>query len=332
LGREKLLAVVLTRIARGVTTVTRSAGEAPVEVALCICTRNRPGELRRALTSVAESSVEPAYIVVSDDSDHELQRETADACREFPHVTYVTGPCRGLSANRNNCLTRVPAETDVVLFIDDDVVVPREFIAAAVEAFLHAPEQTVVTGFELRDGFRVLPHNCSFWGHQEKPPSGAGDLHAICINATVFPRSLFDSVRFDELLRYGSDEIDICVRAEKAGFRVLFDPALFVYHERSPVNRRKYGEFQDASRLYATYKRYRWVEGRPVKAAVYAILAPAHVLVSVAVRGRRPGDVVLAFRAIATARRYAKTYRRSSAANRKAGGPDRSGRNAVSAA
>ena len=312
--------------------MTRSPRDARVKVVLCICTRNRPAELRRALSSVAASSEQPALVIVSDDSDHELQPETADVSREFPSVTYVTGPRRGLSANRNNCLTRVPSGTDLVLFIDDDVVVPREFIGTAVKAFLDAPEHTIITGFEYRDGFRVLPHNSSFWGHQEKPPSGAEDLHAVCINATAFPRSLFDLVRFDELLRYGSDEIDFCVRAENAGFRVLFDPALFVYHERSPVNRREYVEFQDASRLYATYKRYRWVERRPVKAALYAMLAPAHVLTSVAMRRRRPGDVLLAFRAIAKARRYAQTYRRSSAVGRKAGGPDRSGRNAVSAA
>jgi GT2 family glycosyltransferase len=309
--------------------MTPSAG---VEVALCICTRNRPVELRRALRSVVASSVQPAHIVVSDDSDHELRAKTADVCRELARVAYVTGPRRGLAANRNNCLSRVPADVDVVLFIDDDVVVPREFIGSAGQAFRHAPDCTVVTGFEYRDGFRVVPHNISFWGHQEKRPSSAEDLHAICINATAFPRSLFDSVRFDELLRYGSDEIDICARAEKAGFRVLFDPALFVYHERSPVNRREYVEFQDASRLYATYKRYRWVEGRRAKATLYAVVAPAHLLASVAVRRRRPGDVFLAMRAIATARRYAHIYRRLTASETNATQCDRSERNAVSAA
>ena len=312
--------------------MTPSPGEARVEVVLCICTRNRPAELRRALASVATSSEQPALVVVSDDSDHELQPETADVCRPFPRVTYVTGPRQGLSANRNNCLTRVPSETDVVLFIDDDVVVSREFIAAAAEAFLHAPEHTIVTGFEYRDGFRVLPHNCSFWGHQEKPPSSAEELHAICINATMFPRSLFDSVRFDELLRYGSDEIDLCARAENAGFSVAFDPTLFVHHDRSPVNRTEYVEFQDASRLYATYKRYRWVEGRPGKATLYAVVGPAHLLASVAVRRRRPGEVLRAVRAIATARRYARTYRRSAASETDAARRRRRERNAVSAA
>ena len=312
--------------------MTVPAPEARLDVVLCICTRNRPAELRRALTSVGTSSAQPARILVSDDSDDDLRQETAVVCNGFPRVTYLAGPRRGLSANRNNCLAHVPSETDVVFFIDDDVVLPREFLATAVQTLRRAPARTIVTGFEYRDGVRVAPHNCSFWGHQEKPPSDAGDLHALCINATAFPRSLFESVRFDELLRYGSDEIDLCVRAESAGFRVLFDPGLFVHHERSPVNRREYVAFQDASRLYATYKRYRWVEGRRGKATLYAILAPAHLVASVALRRRRPRDVFRAVRAVATAWRYAETYRRSTAAERDARRRDRSERDAVPAA
>jgi hypothetical protein len=98
------------------------------------------------------------------------------------------------------------------------------------------------------------------------------------------------------------------------------------------VNRREYVAFQDASRLYATYKRYRWVEGHPGKAALYAILAPAHLVASVAVRRRRPDDVLRAVRAVATAWRYAEMYRRSTAAERNARRRDRRERNAVPAA
>jgi GT2 family glycosyltransferase len=296
--------------------MTLPSGDGSSRVALCVCTRNRPTELRRALTSVALSSMRPDQILVSDDSDDHLQHEAALVCNDLPGVTYLSGPRRGLSANRNNCLAHLSPNIEIVLFIDDDVVVPPEFLSRAVETFRRAPERSVVTGFEYRDGFRVTPHNCSFWGHQEKEPQGAGDVHAICINAAAFPRVLFDSVRFDELLWYGSDEIDLCARAEQAGFRVVFDPALFVYHGRSPVNRTEYVAFQDSSRLYTTYKRYRWIEKRRGKAALYAILAPAHLLASVALKRRRLQDVALAARAIATARRYARTYRRSTTSER----------------
>jgi GT2 family glycosyltransferase len=291
--------------------VTVPGPDASSRIALCVCTRNRPTELRRALTSVATSCMRPAQTVVSDDSDDDLQRETAAVCEEFPFVSYTTGPRRGLSANRNNSLALVSPEVEIVLFIDDDVVLPPEFLSSITDTLRRTPERTIVTGFEYRDGYRVTPHNCSFWGHQEKEPRDTGDVHAICINATAFPRALFDSVRFDEQLRYGSDEIDLCARAERAGFRVLFDPALFVYHHRSPVNRQEYIRLQDASRLYATYKRYRWIERNRQKALMYAVLAPLHLLGSVAVRRRRIRDLPLALAVIATAARYARTHRLS---------------------
>ncbi len=306
--------------------------DASSRIAVSVCTRNRPTDLRRALTSLASSSMRPGQILVSDDSDDLLRHEAALVCRDFPGVTYLSGPRRGLSANRNNCLAHLSPNVEIVLFIDDDVVVPRDFLARIVRALRRAPERTIVTGFEYRDGFRVTPHNCSFWGHQEKDPKDAGDVHAICINAAAFPRALFDSVRFDELLWYGSDEIDLCARAEEAGFQVVFDPALFVYHHRSPVNRTEYVHFQDASRLYTTYKRYRWIERRRGKAGLYALLASAHLLASVAVRRRRVSDLRLALRAIRTARSYGRAYRSSTSSSRSGRQRDRGERPVVKSA
>jgi GT2 family glycosyltransferase len=283
--------------------------ERAAKIALCICTRNRPQELRRALISIRGSSLQPSEILVSDDSDRE--HETAAVCVDFPGVSYLQGPRRGLSSNRNNCLAHLPPEVDTVMFMDDDVVLPPRFLATLAQRIRDAPPNAIVTGFEYRDGFKVTPHNCSFWGHQEKPPASEADVHAICINATAFPRSLFDSLRFDDLLRYGSEEIDICARAEQAGFRVVFDPTLFVHHRRSPVNRDEYSHFQDASRLYTTYKRYRWIEGKRGKTLMYSVLAPLHLLVSVATKRRSVKDLRLALTAIATAVRYARTNRLS---------------------
>jgi glycosyltransferase involved in cell wall biosynthesis len=294
-------------------TAARAAARREVapKVAVCICTRNRPQELRRALASIAGSSFLPRQVLVSDDSDPELAGETAAVCRAFPDVTYISGPRRGLSANRNNCLSHLSDDVDAVVFIDDDVVLPPSFLPIASERIRRAQPNAIVTGFEYRDGFEVTPHNCSFWGHQEKRPESNSDVHAICINATIFPRSLFESLSFDELLRYGSEEADICARAERAGFLVTFAPDLFAYHWRSQINREEYAQFQDASRLYATFKRYAWIEGNSGKALTYSVLAPLHLLASVTAKRRSRREIRAALAAIGTAARYARSYQRS---------------------
>src|SRR5262249_53104814 len=148
------------------------------------------------------------------------------------------------------------------------------------EALARAETPTVFTGREYKDGTEVRPHNLSFWGHLEVEPRAAGDLHAICINATVFPRSLFELVRFDDALWYGSEEADIAAQAEAVGYRIAFLPELVVDHHPSATNRAEYSAEVEVSRLYATYKRYRWIERNRLKAAAYAFLAPAHHVAS----------------------------------------------------
>ncbi len=276
-------------------------------IGLCVCTRNRPKELHRALRSVMRSSLRPTQTIVSDDSDPRDAHETAAVCSQFRTISYVTGPHRGLSQNRNNCLDHLSAMIDAVVFIDDDVVLPTEFLATAAQSLAREGKGAIITGYENRAGFVVTPHNPSFLGFQERPPRSTDDVHAICINATVFPRSVFTHVRFDPLLHYGCEEVDLCARAEQIGFRIVFNPDMCVDHSLSPINRAEYSRFQDASRLYTTYKRYRWIQGSRAKAVAYAIAAPVH-LVGAAVRRRRVDDMRSCVASIATAIRYVRRH------------------------
>ena len=125
-------------------------------------------------------------------------------------------------------------------FTDDDVVVPGDFVSSLVAA-AGASEDAIVTGWErkLHAGgahVRITPHDADFWGLQRKMVRGSP--RSIVINATVFPRGLFDRIRFDERLRYGSEEIDIAQHAAAIGIEIRFDEALWVDHRPSPLGRR----------------------------------------------------------------------------------------------
>lgn len=277
-------------------------------VAVCVCTRNRPSELKRALQSIAECSTSPGLVLVSDDSDPPLASATLEVCQAFNGIEYIQGPRRGLAANRNNCLSRVPPAIEFILFLDDDAMLTRNFLPIAVEAGRTSPA-TIVTGWERKNGQQVEPRNLSFWGYQQVPPRGPDDVHAININSTIFPRALFDVIRFDENLRYGSDEIDVCGAAEKVGFRIRYLPDTGNDHIHSSTNRGEYARVVDASRLYATYKRYRWIEERRLKAVAFAILAPLQLLAST-VKSGRIDLVTLRLRAIVLAGAYLRNESR----------------------
>ena len=278
-----------------------------MNIALCLCTRNRPDDLRRALASVQASTLTPIQVLVSDDSDPLQAQAVRSLCADCPGVTYCRGPRRGVSANKNHCLSRLRPAVEAVSFIDDDVILHPDFLRLAMTHLASAPPQTIITGRECKNGWDVTPHNCSFWGHQEQPPRGPEDYHTIVLNATLFPHTLFSQARFDEALRYGSEEADLCAQAEALGYRIQFCPELINDHHPSPVNRAEYAQVVEASRLYATYKNYRWLECRPGRAAAFAMLAPLHLLGSV-LKARQFVRLPHALAAIGTAARLIHAY------------------------
>jgi len=276
-------------------------------ISLCICTMNRPGELNRCLESVFQSPEIPDEVIVSDDSPN--GQPTQAIVSQYPEVVYQTGPRQGLGPNRNACIRS--AKGSYIIFIDDDVRVSPDFFAIARRLITTADDQIIFTGYEINYGDdqirKVVPHNADFWGLQRVPATG--EYHAIVINATVFPSSLFNKAFFDELLRYGSDEIDIARHATSLGYRIEFIDDLYVEHYPSSINRDTYRRFTHASRLYTTTKAYWQYERSFFKAFAYLILAPLQ-LVGSAVKQGRVQSVWDALQAIKLASAYLLTYSR----------------------
>ena len=243
---------------------------------------NRPEELTTALQSIFDGSSLPEQIIVSDDGDGSA-KEVAES---FAGVTYLPGPKRGLGANRNNCIAA--AAGDLIAFIDDDVTVDREFVAVAKRSY---GAKIITTGWELNHSHeparKVSAHNASFLGFQRVAPNGR--LEAICINATVFPRGLFEVALFDEQIRYGYEEIDIARHAVSLGWSIVYSDDLHVSHFPAASNRDGYAGVLNVSRLYITHKAYRYYERNRAKAAAFNVIATVHHL-AYAIKGRHPLD------------------------------------------
>jgi glycosyltransferase involved in cell wall biosynthesis len=256
-----------------------------VTVSLCVCTRDRPADLERCLSSVAAGSQLPESVIVSDDGKLPADARAIVSSLGEPFV-YVPGPRKGLSANRNNCIRFVSSSH--VAFTDDDVVVPGAFVSSLVAA-AHASEDAIVTGWErkLHAGahVRITPHDADFWGLQRKTVRGSP--RSIVINATVFPRRLFDRIRFDERLQYGSEEIDIAQHAAAIGTEIRFDEALWVDHRPSPLGRDEYAPAADASRIYQNVKRFVRYEDNWPRAIAFSALGPARLIAG----GARHGGI-----------------------------------------
>jgi glycosyltransferase involved in cell wall biosynthesis len=254
------------------------AGDAAIRFSVCICTRNRPDDLRTALASVFASEFPANDVVVSDDSTDDRSRAMVAAA--FASVTYVEGPRIGLGANRNCALAH--ARGTHVLFIDDDVVLAPDFlggVAACLAGLGAGAARSIVGGTELNHGVRVFPHRVSFLGYQSIDYADGERRETVVINASVFPRAMFDTLRFDPSLVYGCDEMDVCVRAVYLhGYEIVFIPGLANSHFPSNINRDYYAPYMEASRIYVQFKRYYWVERRRAKAALFLAVTCLHML------------------------------------------------------
>jgi GT2 family glycosyltransferase len=244
-------------------------------VTVCVCTRNRPDELSRCLRSLGESSSPIAQVVVSDDS---TDRRTAELVpSSFPGVNYVDGPRRGLGANRNCAIAA--ATGDYILFLDDDACLGPTFLANALRAMKLREargEEAIVSGREDNRGVLVRAHDQNFLGFQNVPYEATDCLKTIVINATLFPRSLFQKISFDEQLIYGFDEVDIALKAVSCGYKISHCDEAINHHYPSTINRSYYSPYTNASRLYVTMKRYATHEKKPFKAVAFLVYSCLH--------------------------------------------------------
>lgn len=246
---------------------------------ICVCTRNRPSDLHKCLRSISGCGELVKEIVVSDDSTNDESREMI--IREFPDVVFVRGPQKGLGANRNVALDASSAM--FVLFLDDDALLSKKFIKE-IDRFCQNTKidlsSTIVTGSQIEYGRIVRPHKQDYLGFQSVEYKFGEEYETINIMATVFPRSLLMKIRFDELLVYGYDEVDVCARAKMVGAKIVYCPAGIIEHIPSPINRDYYKPFKEASRIYVTYKKHRVVNKKPLHAWAYLFMSMSHLFVS----------------------------------------------------
>jgi glycosyltransferase involved in cell wall biosynthesis len=264
------------------------------EFSVCICTRGRPGELRRAIASVLASDYDDWELVVSDDGRDDAIASYLSSVAD-PRVKYVRGPARGLGPNRNNCVRN--ARGEYVFFMDDDVVMHRRFLAAMSRA-ARAAAGAVVTGWEIKDGEKVDVPALDWLGYMSKA-ADPGDLEMVVMNAAVFPRDVFRSLAFDENIVFGYDEADIAAQVRYAARRrIVFCKGAVNYH--FPAADGRMTDVLHASRIYVNTKKYIWLKKQYLRGIGVAALSFAHLAAHLARRAARE-------RRLAPVRAYFKT-------------------------
>ncbi|MDI9869511.1 glycosyltransferase family 2 protein [Flectobacillus roseus] len=217
-------------------------------ISVVICTRNRTSALRECLTRLFLSTEKNFEIVVVDNAPSD--NGTAELIKkEFPSVTYVLEPRKGLDIARNT--GALTAKAEILAYTDDDVIVTPEWVSQIRQSF-EDPLTMSVTGL-------VIPYRLDteaqcfferFWGfnkgHQplifdkayfaKHLPVGVPAWDVGAGANMAFRKTVFEKVGyFDERLDVGasgcSGDSEYWYRIMAEGFTCRYFPHIYVYHQ-----------------------------------------------------------------------------------------------------
>ena len=228
-----------------------AAPERPPLVTVIVATRERPDSLLECLSSVLAVDY-PRFEVIVVDNDP-VTTETADMVEQCfgGQVRYLVEMRRGLGAAHNRGVAEATGE--IVAFVDDDVVVDRQWLSALVEGFtatdgvgcvtglilpaqLDTPAQVLLErhgsfgkGFDVQifDRGRYRPTDPLFPFRTGRFGSGAN----MAFDTALLKRlGGFDPATGAGTFARGGDDLTAFFRVVVAGNRLVYQPGALVWH------------------------------------------------------------------------------------------------------
>jgi len=240
--------------ARPLTLSIRSK-EIPRNFSIVICTRNRSQKLKLLLQSIRQLEIESSstfeVVIVDNASDDDTRLVAEGEAGQGLALVVVSEPVLGVSRARNRGIAS--AKGDVVIFIDDDVELPTDFLTQYAQAWQRWPDAAAIGGRVilkwvsprpgwLDDGLSgLLGMTTSLEEHKCSGPK----FDIIGCNMS-FRREIFADVGgFNVALGYrgdnlaGNEEGDMLRRVERAGGTIVHSTCPWLYHliERDKLNR-----------------------------------------------------------------------------------------------
>lgn len=200
-----------------------------MDVSIIICTRNRAQSLKETLSAIANlevpNGVRGEVLVVDNGSSDETRDVVSDAASPWGGVRWEREPRGGVAMARTLALRR--ARGDILLWTDDDVLPPRDWIGGMTEPIRRGECDAVAGGVRLGEGrLRQWMGKCirSWLASSESlDPKFPGRM----IGANMaFHRGVAEAVsEFDPVLGPGAlgmgEETLYSYQLETAGFRLI---------------------------------------------------------------------------------------------------------------
>ncbi len=196
--------------------------------------------------------------------------------REFPLVTYIPAP-ENLGFGRANNRGYARCQGEYVLFLNPDTICSAPALSHCVARLkaddriglispqLVQPDGTMDLACRrsiptLWDGFcravglaARFPNRALFAGYNltQLPPDGSYDVGAINGAFMLAPRRVLELISpggavFDERFFMYGDDLDLCIRVARAGWRIVYDGGARIVHLKGTSVAKNYDEMATA--------------------------------------------------------------------------------------
>lgn len=206
-----------------------------LDISVVINTKDRAESLRLCLGALQAQTLDPSRweIVVIDDGSRDDSAETvAKAYSGGSRCRVIRRPHGGCSSARNAGIDAAVAR--YILFLGDDVLTEPDLLAEHLAAHGRWPRAAIVGPYEWEREvpsvvFREFVDTCRF--RKIKDPRNATWRFFYTGNASVERAALQEVGGFDEnFFRYAWEDMDLGVRLEKAGLKIIYDPRARAEH------------------------------------------------------------------------------------------------------
>lgn len=224
------------------------------------------------LESLACQTRIPDQVIVVDGSDPDVRR-VVDAFPGLP-LDYVRVFPPSLAKQRNAGMARLRPDITLAGYLDDDIVLENEAVAAMLSFWNHADDRLGGTAFNITNtpparwarvkswlGLdhptpgRLLNSGCtSILGNQDRDV----ETDWLCGGATVWRREVIDSYRYDEWFRGTGylEDVDFSFNV-RGRYKLALVAGARLAHYSPPVRRDRHfllGKWQIINRMYLVRK------------------------------------------------------------------------------
>jgi N-acetylglucosaminyl-diphospho-decaprenol L-rhamnosyltransferase len=221
------------------------------QIGAIIVSHDSVGVLSRCLQHLSMQTVPCRVIIVVDSGSSST--DYLDALRQNFSFTLIKSGNIGFSRANNLGVRHLPAEIEMVVFLNPDTFLPLDYLDKAVACLENHPRAAVISGrLEGYDAAAARPTGridstgvfrswYGRWydrdqgreiGHVQRTkgyiPAACGAL-LCCRRASL---QVFADHVFDPDFFLYKEDIELCLRLRNNGWKILFDPELTAYHCR----------------------------------------------------------------------------------------------------